>query len=241
MMPVVSCTPIPFYTPCDNYLPCFFCATRWLYVHLYMLVYMFMHESCLLVCHPCFNTMRLWTSDPNLHLSLVDTTFCLLLLFYPLLVVCYLDCLLLCSHPVCYAYHYYLACSCCALLLLSMHLHTLAYMFMHESCLLVCRLCFNTIKLWTFDPNLHLSLADTTICSFSCLFAFPLVCLLLYLPCRSCLFTLCLFICSLHLFLPLLVCWFLVSAFACTRMERGRLELGHSLPGASKKGAVASM
>ena len=138
MMPVVSCTPIPFYTPCDNYLPCFFCATRWLYVHLYMLVYMFMHESCLLVCHPCFNTMRLWTSDPNLHLSLVDTTFCLLLLFYPLLVVCYLDCLLLCSHPVCYAYHYYLACSCCALLLLSMHL-SLSIACLLVSCLYLCK------------------------------------------------------------------------------------------------------
>ena len=120
-------------------------------------------------------------------------------------------------------------------------LYMLAHMFLYESFLLVCRLCFNTMKLWTFDPNLHLSLADTTFCSFSCVFAFPLVCLLLYLPCLSCLFTLCLFICYLHLFLPLLVCWFLVYAFACTRMEQGRLELGHSLPGASKKGAVASM
>ena len=30
---------------------------------------MFMHESCLLVCCPYFNTMKSWTSDPNLHLS----------------------------------------------------------------------------------------------------------------------------------------------------------------------------
>ena len=52
-----------------------------------------------------------------------------------------------------------------------MHLYTLAYMFMQESCLLVCRPCFNTMKLWTFDPNLHLSLTDTTFCLFSCLFA----------------------------------------------------------------------
>ena len=129
----------------------------------------------------------------------------------------------------------------CATCWLSMHLYMLVYMFMHKSCLLVCRSCFNTMKLWTSNLNLHLSLADTTFCSFSCLFAFLLVCLLLYLPCLSCLFTLCLFICSFHLFLPLLICWFLVSAFACTRMERGRLELGHSLPGASKKGAIASM
>ena len=58
---------------------------------------------------------------------------------------------------------------------LSMHLCTLAHMSMHESCLLVCRPCFNTMKLWTFNPNLHLSFADTTFCLLSCLFAFSLV------------------------------------------------------------------
>ena len=102
---------------------------------------------------------------------------------------------------------------------LYMHLYTLTYLSMHESCLLMCRPCFNTIKLCTFDPNLHLSLADTTFCSFSCLFAFSLVCLLFCLPCLSCLFALCLFICFLHLFLPWIVYWFLVSAFASTHME----------------------
>ena len=35
------------------------CATCWLSMHLYMLVYMFMHESYLLVCRPYFNTMML--------------------------------------------------------------------------------------------------------------------------------------------------------------------------------------
>ena len=127
---------------------------------------------------------------------------------------------------------------------LSMHIYTLAYMFMHESCLLVCCPCFNTMKLWTFDPNLHLFLTDTTFCLLSCLFLLSLVCLL------SCFFACHVyhayllyasFLCSLHLFFPLFVCWFLVFAFACTHMERGRLELGHSLPGASKKGADASM
>ena len=49
------------------------------------------------------------------------------------------------------------------------------------------------------------------------------------------------FICTLHLFLPLLVYWFLVFAFACTHMERGRMKLGHGLPVASKKGKDASM
>jgi len=110
---------------------------------------------------------------------------------------------------------------------------TLAYMSMHESCLLVCCPCFNTMKLWTFDPNLHLSLADTTFCLFSCLFTFCLfvcylaVCLLtcllaswfLCLPCLLCLSALFLFMRTLHIFLPLLVYWFLVCAFACTHTE----------------------
>ena len=50
------------------------------------------------------------------------------------------------------------------------------YMVMHESCLPVCCPCFNTMKLWTFDPNLHLSLTNTTFCLFSCLFFFSFVC-----------------------------------------------------------------
>ena len=118
-------------------------------------------------------------------------------------------------------------------------------------------------KLRTFDPNLHLSPMDTTFCLPFCLFVFFLVYLLAYLPScfLVCLFILWLvmsttvcyachayhayllyasFICSLHLFLPLLVCWFLVFAFACTHMERGRMELGHGLPGARKKGEDAS-
>ena len=107
----------------------------------------------------------------------------------------------------------------CATCWLYMHLYMLAYLFMHESSLLVCRPSLNTMKLWTFDPNLHLFLANTTFCSFSCLFSFSLVCLLLCFPCLSCLFALCLFICFLHLFLPWLVCWFLVSTFACTHMD----------------------
>ena len=126
----------------------------------------------------------------------------------------------------------------CATRWLFMHLYTLVHMSMHESCLLVCRPRLNTMKLWIFNPNLHLSLAETTFCLLSCLFAFSLVCLL------SCFFACHVyhaymlyasFICSLHLFLPLLICWFLVLAFACTHMERGRTELGHNLPSASKK------
>ena len=51
------------------------------------------------------------------------------------------------------------------------------------------------------------------------LLACLLASLLLSLPCMLCLFDLCLFIYPLHSFLPLLVCWFLVFAFACTHME----------------------
>ena len=132
----------------------------------------------------------------------------------------------------------------CATCWLFMHLYMLAYMFMHESCLLVCHPCFNTMKLWTFDHNLHLSLTDTIFCLLSYLFAFLLVRLL------SCFFACYVyhayllyasFICSLHLFLLLLVCWFLVFTFACTHMERGRMELEHGFPGTSKKGEDASM
>ena len=84
---VASCIPFPLSAPCDDMLAMLVCATRWLSMHLYILAYMSMHESCLMVCHPYFNTMKLWTFDPNLHLSLTDTTFCLLLcLFVPFLV-----------------------------------------------------------------------------------------------------------------------------------------------------------
>ena len=110
-------------------------------------------------------------------------------------------------------------------------------------CLVVCHPCFNPMKLWTSDPNLHLSLADTAFCLLSCLFAFLLVCLLpCFVACHayhaSPLYA---FSYTLHLFLPLLVCWFLVFAFACTHMKRGHMGLGHDLLGASKKGEDASM
>ena len=123
----------------------------------------------------------------------------------------------------------------CATYWLYMHFYTLAYMSMHESCLLVCQLCFNIMKLWTFD--LHLSPVDPTFC-----LPFLRVCLLSCLPSSFLIFLFILwlimslaicyvchayhayllyasFICSLHLFLQFLVCWFLVFAFACTHME----------------------
>ena len=81
---------------CNFMLVILVCATRWLSMHLYTLVYMSMHESCLHVCRPYFNTMKLWTSDQNLHLSLVDTIFCFL--------SCFLAFSLVCSHPCCFPY-----------------------------------------------------------------------------------------------------------------------------------------
>ena len=69
---------LSLFTPCNALFIMPICATRWLSMHLYTLAYMSMHESYLLLCCPYFNTMKLWTSDPNLHLSLADTTFCLL-------------------------------------------------------------------------------------------------------------------------------------------------------------------
>ena len=92
---VALCIPFSFSAPCDDMLTMLICATRWLYPHLYTLAYMSMHESCLLVCHPCFNTMKLWTFDPNLHLSFADTTFFLLSCLFTFCLLSYLFAFLL--------------------------------------------------------------------------------------------------------------------------------------------------
>ena len=120
----------------------------------------------------------------------------------------------------------------------STHLHTLAHMFMHESCLLLCCSYFSIMKLWTSDLNLNLSPADTIFClpSFllacllASLFFCPLVRMLILLlvmspaTCYAC-FT-CMLVCFVPIahylrisFFPLLVCWFLVFAFACTHTK----------------------
>ena len=93
---------LPFFALCDDMLVMLVRATYWLYLHIYTLVYMSMHESCLLVCRPCFNTIKLWTFDPNLYLSLVDTIFCLLSCLFAFLFVC-----LFSSSFACHAYHAY--------------------------------------------------------------------------------------------------------------------------------------
>ena len=101
-----------------------------------------------------------------------------------------------------YAYH---ACLCQSL---ALYANTLAHMSMHESCLLVCCSCFNIMKLWTFDPNLHLSFTNSPFCLLSCLFAFSLVCLHSYFFAYHVYHVYLLyasFICSLHLF-PFIAC-----------------------------------
>ena len=119
----------------------FVCTTRWLSMHLYTLAYMFPHKSCLLVCRPYFNTMKLWTSNPNLHLSVMDTTclpFCLFAFFSCLLIYLFAFLLsrlfvyLVACHVSC---HIYLACLLCNLYTLSTHL------FLFIACLLVSCLC----------------------------------------------------------------------------------------------------
>ena len=153
----------PLFCSMRRLLTMFFCATRWLYVHLYTLIYMFMHESFLLVCRPCFNTMRLWTSDPNLHLSLTDTTFCLL-----------------------------------------------SYLF----------------TLW-------LLFAILLVCPFAHMFSRILYTMLIVAILLVCFAPFCYYLCISPF--PLLVCWFFIFAFACTHMERGYIELGCDLLGASEK------
>ena len=120
----------------------------------------------------------------------------------------------------------------CATRWLSMHLHTLAYIFMHESCLLVCRLYFNTMKLCLLVRGHHLLYASLVVC----LLVRLLILLLVMSPatCYACFA--CMLVCFILIahylriyFFPLLVCWFLVFTFACTHTEWEHIELGHSL------------
>ena len=145
----------------------------------------------------------------------------------------------------------------CATHWLYVHLYMLVYMFMHESCLLVCRPCFNTMRLWISDPNLHLSITDTTICLLSSLFTLCLLFAVLLVCPFACMFArilyamlviaillvhfapFCYYLCISPF--PLLIYWFLVFAFACIHMEWGHIEIGRDLLGTSKKGSNASL
>ena len=132
MMPVASGIPFPFSALHDAMLTMLVCATCWLSMHLYMFAYMFMHESCLLMFRSYFNTMKLWTSNPNLHLSLEDNTFCLLSCLFAFLLVSLLSCFFAChayhAYPL-YAFWYALCifsshCLSDGFLSLSLHVHT---------------------------------------------------------------------------------------------------------------------
>jgi len=133
-MPSCFVHTLPFFVLCDDMLVMFVRATCWLSMHLYMLAYIFLHESCLLVCCPYFNTMKIWTPDPNLHLSPMDLLLALLLAY---LLACLLAFLFVClsllvmSPTTCYACHIYLTCLLCTLCALSTHL------FLSIACLLV--------------------------------------------------------------------------------------------------------
>ena len=109
-MLVASRIPLPFSAPCDDMLTVLVCATCWLYMHLYTLAYMSMRESCSLVCHPYFNTMKLWTSNPNLHLFPTNTTFCRLSCLFALLLVCFLYCFFACHiYHAFFGFHVFIA------------------------------------------------------------------------------------------------------------------------------------
>ena len=143
-----------------------------------------------------------------------------------------------CTFPLfrfvlCYAYH---ACLC----------HQLAFYASLHACL--------HVHAWVLPASLSSILQQNEVmdiwskptfapCGHHLLFAFSLVCILVSLLAMS--IMLIYFMPLSHAlcisFFPLLVCWFLVLAFTCTHIERGRMELGHGLPGASKKGEDASM
>ena len=110
-------------------LPCLFVLPVGFICILTNFAYTSMPESWLLVCHPCFNTMKLWTSNPNLHLSLTNTTFCLFV-FY--LGVCLSTCLLT---------SLFLCLPCLSCLSALCHFHTLFLSFPSMACLLVSCLC----------------------------------------------------------------------------------------------------
>ena len=72
---------------------------------------------------------------------------------YPFFALC--DVLMLAFLAFCHSFGFFA----------SLHLCTLAYMFMHKS---VCHPYSNPMELWTLNPNLHLSSQDTFFCLITC-------------------------------------------------------------------------
>ena len=127
---------------------------RWLSMHLYMLAYMFMHESCLLVCRPYFNTMKSWTSNPNLHLSPRGHH-----LLFDFFLVCLFACFLVClpSSSLAYLIACYVSCHMLCLLrlyacLLYTHCALSTQLFLSIACLQVSCLC---LCMYTYEARTH--------------------------------------------------------------------------------------
>ena len=140
-MPSYSVRTLLFSAPRNVMLTMLVYATRWLFMHLYMLAYMFMHESCLLVCHPYFNTMKLWTFDPNLHLPSWTPPF-----------VCFLACL----HVFLF---FCLPCLSCLSALCLFHMFFAS--FPSIACLLVSCFC---LCMYTHEARMHRARAQSLRC-----------------------------------------------------------------------------
>ena len=129
-MPVALCISFPFFAPCDDVQTMLVCATRRLSLHLYMIAYISMHESCLLVCRPCFNTMKLWTLDLNLYFSLSDTPFVYLLACLPFYSFAYflamlaMPIMLICFIPLSYTLSISFAIACLLVSCLCLYMYT---------------------------------------------------------------------------------------------------------------------
>ena len=135
-MPGCSSCALPFSALCDDIVAMLVCTTCWLYMHFYMFAYIFMHESCLLVCRPCFNTNEVMDirSQPTFfprghHFLLVCLFTCLfaILLCFPF-----------CSYPGFYVCHVYLSClsALCLFIVLCASFPSMAYLMV--SCLCLC-------------------------------------------------------------------------------------------------------
>ena len=124
---------LPFSTPCDNMLAMLVCTTCWLSMHLYMLAYMFMHESCLVVCRPYL------------------FAFLFTYLFFCLS-------LLVMSHSTCYACNIYLAClpfrlfTCFLVSLLAMSIMLICFMPLSYA---LCIFSFHCLSVGFLSLPLH--------------------------------------------------------------------------------------
>ena len=120
--------------------PSYFLST-WCYAYHACLCHLLAFYASLHTClhvHPRFNTMKLWTFYPNLHLSPVDTTFCLPFCLFAFSLVCLLSCFFACH--VCHAYLLYASFTC------------LTHLFLSIACLLVSCSC---LCMYTHEARTH--------------------------------------------------------------------------------------